>query len=410
MDEQRSTEQETAQAGLTADERQRAIDIITELEERKSHVTAQNGVITHKKKPQKPPITDFGLLKVQEVEEKEPEWLIPGYIPKGQITVLAGDGGAGKTSVWCAISAAVSSGAKCFLNGDNPFLGNDEPQKVLFFSSEDSVEYTLKGRLRKNGANMDNLLTMRLSDERFAELKFNTELLESLIREHKPALVVFDPIQSFVPTDIQMGQRNEMRDCLNGLIGLGEKYGSTFLIVVHTNKQSNIWGRKRIADSADIWDIARSVLIVGEADEEGTRYISHEKSNYGEREQTVLFRLDSGKVVFEKYTQKTDRDYVSLNSEYRQIPQIESAKSLILECLADGQKEASELDEALKAFGVSKSTVSKAKTELSKEGKLITKMRVSAKRRNFTGSFAVLRLLHLPLYTVEKKRSKAQSR
>ena len=51
MDEQRSTEQETAQAGLTADERQRAIDIITELEERKSHVTAQNGVITHKKKP-----------------------------------------------------------------------------------------------------------------------------------------------------------------------------------------------------------------------------------------------------------------------------------------------------------------------------------------------------------------------
>ena len=371
MDEQRSTEQETAQAGLTADERQRAIDIITELEERKSHVTAQNGVITHKKKPQKPPITDFGLLKVQEVEEKEPEWLIPGYIPKGQITVLAGDGGAGKTSVWCAISAAVSSGAKCFLNGDNPFLGNDEPQKVLFFSSEDSVEYTLKGRLRKNGANMDNLLTMRLSDERFAELKFNTELLESLIREHKPALVVFDPIQSFVPTDIQMGQRNEMRDCLNGLIGLGEKYGSTFLIVVHTNKQSNIWGRKRIADSADIWDIARSVLIVGEADEEGTRYISHEKSNYGEREQTVLFRLDSGEVKFQEYSEKRDRDFVAEASEFlKQNPQREEVKAFILEYLSDGQKEVSELDDAMKALGVTKATLGRAKTDLKKEGRI----------------------------------------
>lgn len=83
----------------------------------------------------------------------------------------------------------------------------------------------------------------------------------------------------------------------------GEKYGVTFMIVVHTNKQSGIWGRKRFADSADKWDIARSVLIAGEA-KDGLRYISHEKSNYGPQGSTVLYRLDSGTVKFQSYTDK----------------------------------------------------------------------------------------------------------
>ena len=50
------------------------------------------------------------LLSMDSVEEREPEWLVPQYIPKGQINVLAGDGGSGKTITWCGLAAAVSSG------------------------------------------------------------------------------------------------------------------------------------------------------------------------------------------------------------------------------------------------------------------------------------------------------------
>ena len=247
------------------------------------------------------------LVSMDQIEEKEPEWLINDYIPRGQITVLAGDGGSGKTTIWCAIAGAVSSGSKCFLNEDNPFAGNCKPGKVLFFSSEDTAEYTLVGRLRKNGAKLENVLSLSLSEDAFSEIKFDSERLEEIIKEHRPELVLFDPLQSFVPPNIQMGQRNAMRACLNPLIGLGEQYGVTFIIVVHTNKQSGIWGRKRIADSADIWDIARSVLIAGEGND-GLRYLSQEKSNYGPLAQTVLFKLDSGKVEFESYTDKKDKD------------------------------------------------------------------------------------------------------
>ena len=60
---------------------------------------------------------------------------------------------------------------------------------------------------------------------------------------------------------MQMGQRNAMRACLSPLIGIGEEFGVTSLIVVHTNKKQGVFGRNRIADSADVWDIARSVDV-----------------------------------------------------------------------------------------------------------------------------------------------------
>lgn len=322
------------------------------------------------------PPAAINLVSLDKVEEKEPEWLIKDYLPKNQITILAGDGGAGKTSVWCALAAGVSSGNRSFLEHgetENPFTGHfKEPGKVLFFSSEDSAEYTLKRRLRKNGAKLENIYYLSLTDEHFPEIKFNSPLLKELIKQHRPDLVIFDPLQSFIPPEFQMGQRNVMRASLNPLIGIGEEYGTTFLIIVHTNKRSGVWGRQRISDSSDIWDIARSVLIAGEA-EDNLRYLSQEKSNYGALADTVLFNLSSGKIEFSGYSDKRDKDFVSeAAASMAQAPQRADAKEFILEYLRDGEKETAELNEAMKAQGVSSKTLERAKTELRKEGKIVS--------------------------------------
>ena len=310
-------------------------------------------------------------MNLEETEEKTPEWLISGYIPKRKITVLAGDGGAGKTTIWCAIAAAVSSGQPCFLDQDNPFLDQAEPGKVLFFSSEDSAEYTLRGRIRRAGGKLGNVSYLDLTDSRFSEIKFNAPLLEEIIETYKPTLVIFDPIQSFIPPDVQMGQRNAMRACLNPLVGLGEKYNVTFLIIVHTNKQMGVWGRKRIADSSDIWDVARSVLIAGETGDNVLRYVSQEKCNDAPLSQTVLFRLDTGKVEFEGYTDRKDKDFVTATQAATyQAPARDTAKEFILDYLKDGAKETSDLDEAMKAMGVSIGTLKRAKADLKTDGKL----------------------------------------
>ena len=208
-------------------------------------------------------MTENLLVSLNDIEEKEASWLVPQRMPKGQIIILAGDGGSGKTSCWCSLAAAISTGAQVFFDETPKEFFESEPQKVLFFSSEDSLEYTLKARLRKAGANFNNIFSVDLKNERFSEIKFNSKLLKELIEQVKPALIVFDPLQAFIPVDMQMGQRNAMRACLSPLIGIGEQYGVTSLIVVHTNKKQGVFGRNRIADSADVWDIARSVMIVG---------------------------------------------------------------------------------------------------------------------------------------------------
>ena len=315
------------------------------------------------------------MVTMELAEEKEPDWLITDYMPRYQITSLAGDGGSGKTTVWCSIAAAVSSGNRSFLlDGMVPSdFAKCNPEKVMFFSAEDSFEYTLKRRLRENGANLSNILSIDIADERFQDIKFNSYFLEQLLEKYRPALCIFDPIQAFVPPDIRMGDRNAMRSCLAPLIGYGEKYGTTFLIVEHANKQSGVWGRKRIADSADIWDISRSVIMAGETNEPGVRYLSHEKSNYGPTASTVLYSIEDEVVKFKGYTTKKDKDFVSEASYCtKQAPQKEEAKEFILDSLKDGEKEISELDEMAAVIGIGKSTLGRAKTELKKDGKIKT--------------------------------------
>ena len=130
-------------------------------------------------------------------------------------------------------------------------------------------------RLSNFGANLTNIFSVSLKNPQFADVKFNSPLLKDIIAEVKPALAVLDPVQSFVPDNVNMSQRNEMRSCLNPLIALGEEFGTTFLIICHTNKRMGAYGRKRISDSSDIWDIARSVLIVGNVPGSSQRYLSH---------------------------------------------------------------------------------------------------------------------------------------
>ena len=308
------------------------------------------------------------LVSLSNIEEREAEWLVSEYMPKGQINIIAGDGGSGKTTAWCGIAAGISNGKKIFFDKSDIFTEH-EPQKVIFFSSEDSLEYTLKARLRKAGANLENIYSVSLKDERFAQIKFDSPLLREMVEQVRPALVVFDPIQAFIPPDIQMGQRNAMRNCLNPLIGLGEEYGTTFLIVVHTNKRQGVYGRNRIADSADVWDIARSVLITGTTTDKNVRYISHEKSNYGEPGETVLFTIDDGVAVFKDYSDKHDIDFVKERDlAAYQAPQRQDAEKFIIDYLNNGKKPTADLDEAAKAAGVSKSTLSRAKTKLREKG------------------------------------------
>ena len=181
-------------------------------------------------------------------------------------------------------------------------------------SAEDSWSYVLRARLEANGADLERISYISPEDDRFVDLNFDGDLLRDVIETVRPSAVIFDPLQAFVPPNLRMGDRNAMRKCFSPLIGYGEKYGLTSIIIAHANKQSGVWGRKRIADSSDIWDSSRSVL--------------------------------------------------------RNIrPVVEDAKDFIIETLTEHkQMEVSELDELAAANSISKNALKDAKAALKKEG------------------------------------------
>ncbi|MDO5783436.1 MAG: AAA family ATPase [Eubacteriales bacterium] len=282
---------------------------------------------------------DWGMFRpLNDFEEVEPEWLVPRWIPKEQITIFASEGGVGKTSMVCDIAAAISNGGQCILDAEDI---ERNPAKVLFMTTEDSISKKLRKQLRLAGANMQNIFApdpQKDKEYKALKIKFGSPELEAMIEHFKPALCIFDPIQGYVPPNINMISRNAMRDCLAPLIPLGEKTGCTFILVCHSNKKRGAFGRERISDSSDLWDIARSVIMAGYTDQHDKkiRYVSNEKNSYATTMQTILFSIgENRQIVFEGHSDKSDYDFSTAIFEERAKKPPEPLNEKLLEALKD---------------------------------------------------------------------------
>ena len=304
-------------------------------------------------------------------EIKQAEWVIEGWLPKGHITILAADGGSGKTTLWCNVIAALSAGRASILE---PEGYQREPQLVAVFSAEDSIESVLKPRLMAAGADQDNIVALDhtvAGGRVLRRYKIGSPALISFVRQYKPALCVLDPIQAFLPPDINMGSRNAMRDCMDQLVTLGAETGTAFLIVCHSNKRTGAAARNRVSDSSDLWDISRSVWMMGNTEDADVRYISHEKSNYGPQQDTVLVSVQDHILRRVGTTTKRDQDYVGCTPTRRGADKSEACKQFILRTLReapDHRVRSPELMERAKLYDIATATINRVRAQLGKAG------------------------------------------
>ena len=317
-----------------------------------------------------------GLLA--DVPMQSVAWLVPQLLPLGEVSLLGADGGTGK-GIWQAQLIAYVTAGKT--SGFFP-LPPQQTGKVLLLAGEDDPGKVLKARLLAAGADMNRVLVLT-ADDYFGKtgqpLTLKDQALADFAAKAGPLLLIVDPLQSFLPADVEMASRNQMRGALLPLRAIAAKQGCAVLIVMHSNKKQGVSGRARLADSSDIWDMARSVLMMGRSNSDGKIYLSHEKSSYSRPQQTVLLHIEdveldgvrTAQAVFDGYTDKKDADFIK-EPRVRQAQTKEDTRDAILNVLAEsrlGSMASSELRAAVvKEIGCSDRTYERAYADLVRSG------------------------------------------
>lgn len=333
--------------------------------------------IENKKAEWKKSEPELKLINMESVKVEQIEWLLYPFIPFGKVTIIQGDPGEGKTTMVLQIIAKLTRGEPILLNKksqkeaqqdseenlkqevlsqDNPI----QPVNVIYQTAEDGLGDTIKPRLLAAGADCSRVLVI---DDREQPLTMVDVRLEEAIMQTKARMVVLDPIQGFLGTDVDMHRANEIRPLMKRVAVLAEKYHCAIILIGHMNKNSNGKSSYRGLGSIDFQAAARSVLIVGRLkDEPETRVMCHVKSSLAPEGKSVAFRLD--KETGFQWIGEYDISADDLLSGDARGQKSRIAKKFLLDILSDGGMAQKKIEEEASKQGIKKKTLRNAKQEL----------------------------------------------
>lgn len=218
-----------------------------------------------------------------------------GILPAGTLTIFAGRGGEGKTTLALDCVARITTGT---LEGDL----KGKPRNVLIVSHEDDAETQIAPRLIAAGANMSHVVFFKVSTT-YGEMDVldvpslvgDRELFQRAIDETAPALIVLDPLSSSIDGDPNKVQ--DVRRSLQPLSALLQKNDVACIGIAHQNKGSGGYAGDRVSGSHAFRDVARSLILFATDHETGDRVFTVDKASYGNAAGTsYVFRLVSVSV------------------------------------------------------------------------------------------------------------------
>jgi hypothetical protein len=235
------------------------------------------------------------ITTASSVPLKAVEWLERDVIPAATLTLLAGMGGKGKSTLTAGYVARATRGKL-----DGRYRG--EPVNVLWIGNEDGQEDVVGPRLRMAGANLERVGFLSLDTESFGDdVNIVTDIdgIRDAAVEFGAKFVVLDPVVEYLPSSTDSHNDMSVRQALRPLRSLAIELDVAVFGLVHLNKGDTLDVAHRIAGSVAFRNAARSVLVVADyPEEEGWRVVFQNKTNHGpEQRRGRLYRIEGVELL-----------------------------------------------------------------------------------------------------------------
>lgn len=192
---------------------------------------------------------------------KRIKWLWADRIPVGEVTVMPGREGVGKSTVLAKIAADITNGTL-----DGEFVGR--PRNVIYIANEDSWSKTIAARMIAAGADMDRVFRLDTDptskEPGSPNFPVDCKRLEKIIQDNDVACVMIDPIVSALDAKIDVNKAREVRSALEPLQRVMDKTDCSVIALMHFNKNTTGDVATRVAGSRAFAEVARAVISVAE--------------------------------------------------------------------------------------------------------------------------------------------------
>jgi len=306
-----------------------------------------------------------GVL-LSEIERERVEWLWPGRIPLGKLTVLDGDPGLGKSTLALAIASRVTTGA-VFPDGARCPTGG-----VVILTAEDGLADTVRPRLDAAGADLSRVRALPFSADGASApvLPDDIPTLGGAIRQMNASLVIVDPLMAYLPPTVNTFRDQDVRVALAPLVALAERAKCAILVIRHLNKREGGPAIYRGGGSIGISAAARSILLVAcDPDDRERRVLASVKGNLCAPAPSLAFRLVAadGEAVRIEWCGTSPLDADRLLAGRPGGPTGEAltdAEAFLADILAEGPQPAEAVKAAARDAGIAARTLRRAQESL----------------------------------------------
>jgi DNA repair protein RadA/Sms len=212
------------------------------------------------------PVTPLSRVDVQDVRRHscgmgELDRILGGGLWPGSLVLLGGAPGIGKSTLMLQAAHALAR----------------EGSPVLYVSGEESLAQ-VKGRAGRLGLRNDHLLLLA---------ETNLEAMLAAVREHKPAALVVDSVQTVHRPDLPgaPGSVGQIRECAAELLRLAKGEGISVFLLGHVTKDGDLAGPRALEHIVD------TVLYFEAESRQVHRVLRAVKNRFGPTNEIGVFEM-----------------------------------------------------------------------------------------------------------------------